>query len=879
MECPSCGAAPLERVLDLTDSQTSFWRCLACGSYPVCPAPPNPTYLYTEKYFEGGVHSKSPRYSGYLSYDGDRGVMRRDFIELFKPFVHGAKRVLDIGCATGTALEAFRELGVPEDCLSGIDVSEYAISVARRNLPLAQLRAEDATSADLGGPYDLIALLDVLEHVENPTALMKKAIQALTPGGKIIVSTPDPESFARRIFGARWSEFHAGEHICFVGASWFSWIARSHDLRVLALRHHGKRVTLEHALSRLRAYVPFFPLAKIRHILNLNTRDRLFAVLEKPNFSVTATEESGDERRNPLHGRIPSLRCCFGRNDKRSKLKIKRVVLPIIFATAIGVIMSASILFFRNPILSPVTQDGAWYHAVVKEAIEGGSPWNAVLAEGKAYPYPVPDLAEKIMAIPGRILGMEAQSVLLFWRFVLIAFLAFVIYCVTERLESSRGLAFFAAGTSVFFAPFLYSLAHPIMALLGLSPSMPFTIYDRPVHPQFEAPFIWLFLYFATSAMLEPKKKRNAVIAGLVLGLLAHTYFWAWTFCVSALAVLALIAIVSRSRIVISRVAIAATLGLLIAAPKIVSLVRFTFFGNDSSYAERMAAYSVHLFASWTFNLPVVLALALFIWRRRFASLWVRTFVSAGLGGSFIALNQQVVTGISIQPDHYVQLITASFSLWVFVWIAWTFMRSWRPIALRMAVIAALIIGVASAFIFQYRSYVAHREYTEDLQPFSEIATWLNANAAPQSVVFANQQTGLLVPIYTNQNLWWHFYALAVPSSRERIEHAAFTWFRLFGVEPQNLRLLAERQPVDFSQYFTLSTIYEQRIDFINRNIEGIVSRYRKFTNEKTIPEALREYRVDYVLVDKKLDTWDYRELGVGDALIENGRFALYPAR
>ncbi len=282
MECPSCGASPLERVLDLIDSQTSFWRCLTCGAYPVFPVPPNPTDLYTEKYFEGAICPESPRYSGYLSYDRDREVMRRDFIESFKPFVHGVMRVLDIGCATGTALEAFRDLGVPEERLCGIDVSEYAIGEAKRHLPCAQLQAEDVTSSDLRGPYNLIALLDVLEHVSNPTALMNKAVQALSPGGKIIISTPDPESLARKIFGARWSEFHTGEHICFVSASWFSWIAKSQNLRVRMLRHHGKRVTVEHALSRLRAYIPFFPLARFRRILNLNMRDRLFVVMEKP---------------------------------------------------------------------------------------------------------------------------------------------------------------------------------------------------------------------------------------------------------------------------------------------------------------------------------------------------------------------------------------------------------------------------------------------------------------------------------------------------------------------------------------------------------------------------------------------------------------------
>ncbi|MBU1034934.1 MAG: class I SAM-dependent methyltransferase [Patescibacteria group bacterium] len=276
---------PLEKVLDLSNSQTSFWHCPACGAYPVFPVPKHPASLYTKEYFEGALHSKSPQYAGYLSYDRHRDVMRKDFAKQFKPWIPASagmtKKVLDIGCATGTALEAMRDLGVPEEKLYGIDVSAYAIDAARRHIPRAELRVEDATRTDLCGQYDFIALLDILEHVENPAALMAKAVAALAPEGKIMVSTPDPESFARLVAGARWSEFHAGEHICFVSASWFSWIAKLHKLRIISLNRHGKHVTLEHALTRLRAYIPFFPLAKIRCVLHLNMFDRLCIVLEK----------------------------------------------------------------------------------------------------------------------------------------------------------------------------------------------------------------------------------------------------------------------------------------------------------------------------------------------------------------------------------------------------------------------------------------------------------------------------------------------------------------------------------------------------------------------------------------------------------------------
>ncbi|MBI4139079.1 hypothetical protein HY479_02915 [Candidatus Uhrbacteria bacterium] len=564
---------------------------------------------------------------------------------------------------------------------------------------------------------------------------------------------------------------------------------------------------------------------------------------------------------------------------------LKKNALPFLLAITIGASMVASLAFFRgwigdgyrgiDPVLSPVTQDGAWYYALVEEAMEGGMPWHAALFEGKTDPYPIPDLAERILAFPGRVFGWSAQATLLFWRFVLPALLTCVIFFVTERATGSRELALFSSTTSVLFAPVLYPLLHFVQTLLGWAPSLPFTIYDRPVHPQFEAPFIWLFLFFATTAVLGSKRRWNAVAAALIFGLLAHTYFWAWTFCLAALTVLFVIACIRRSRAAVLTVAGMELIGLLIAAPKIAALVTSAFLSGNSSYAERLATFSGHAFASWTFNLPIVMALAAFLWRRRFASLGLRIFVAAGLGGSFIALNQQVATGVSIQPDHYVGLITASFVLWVLAWIFWTFTKEWRLPVRRAAFAGIVLAGFVMTFVFQYRSYLTHREYTAALQPFSEVAAWLNTHAESQSVVFANQQTGLLVPIFAHQNLWWHFYALATPVPEDRIEHAAFTWFWLLGLEPSDLRAAAEQQPLELSQYFTLTTIFEQRLEFIRRQIDGIVARYESFRATRTLPEALRAYRADFILVDRKLDTWDPERLGAGREVFRNERFIL----
>ena len=57
----------------------------------------------------------------------------------------------------------------------------------------------DATSdADLGERFDIVFLGDVIEHVDNPVALLRFGGRHLAPNGRILVSTPNP--FSRKFY-------------------------------------------------------------------------------------------------------------------------------------------------------------------------------------------------------------------------------------------------------------------------------------------------------------------------------------------------------------------------------------------------------------------------------------------------------------------------------------------------------------------------------------------------------------------------------------------------------------------------------------------------------------------------------------------------------
>jgi len=109
------------------------------------------------------------------------------------------KRVLDIGVVSHSA-RYFDEPGWRHGrihkaagyCL-GLDILEPL--VAELNSRGFNVRCVDATSElDLGERFDTIFIGDVMEHVDNPSALLLFAKRHLSPGGRILAATPNPFS-------------------------------------------------------------------------------------------------------------------------------------------------------------------------------------------------------------------------------------------------------------------------------------------------------------------------------------------------------------------------------------------------------------------------------------------------------------------------------------------------------------------------------------------------------------------------------------------------------------------------------------------------------------------------------------------------------------
>lgn len=98
------------------------------------------------------------------------------------------KTALDIGCGAGLVAEPLARLGA---IVTGIDQAPALIETAKTHAAAQDLDIDYHAMdlADVEGQFDLVLLLEVVEHVQTPETLIAQAAARVKPGGALILST------------------------------------------------------------------------------------------------------------------------------------------------------------------------------------------------------------------------------------------------------------------------------------------------------------------------------------------------------------------------------------------------------------------------------------------------------------------------------------------------------------------------------------------------------------------------------------------------------------------------------------------------------------------------------------------------------------------
>jgi 2-polyprenyl-3-methyl-5-hydroxy-6-metoxy-1,4-benzoquinol methylase len=99
---------------------------------------------------------------------------------------HGA--LLDVGVGTGLNAALFAKAGYS---VTGIEPSADAISFAKQKAPSVHIIETTFPSSDIpSDTYDVVVMLDVLEHLDDDRAGLAEVRRVLKPGGVLLVTVP-----------------------------------------------------------------------------------------------------------------------------------------------------------------------------------------------------------------------------------------------------------------------------------------------------------------------------------------------------------------------------------------------------------------------------------------------------------------------------------------------------------------------------------------------------------------------------------------------------------------------------------------------------------------------------------------------------------------
>jgi len=116
---------------------------------------------------------------------------------ILRDLMPARSRVLDIGCGTGAVtLAVNRDKG---NDVWGVEPDPTRAAVARSRGINVACRTFDREFLDGCAPFDVIMLTDVLEHVAAPGEFLGLALDALKPGGIVLLSVPNVAHWTVRL--------------------------------------------------------------------------------------------------------------------------------------------------------------------------------------------------------------------------------------------------------------------------------------------------------------------------------------------------------------------------------------------------------------------------------------------------------------------------------------------------------------------------------------------------------------------------------------------------------------------------------------------------------------------------------------------------------
>jgi len=555
---------------------------------------------------------------------------------------------------------------------------------------------------------------------------------------------------------------------------------------------------------------------------------------------------------------------------------LKKYWIVIVGAIVVGMFTVMPWLLFLNRVgddfqgvWPQYNGDAFFYLARAHEVFDGHPDMNhQYFWEHKNDVYPQAIGAESFLAFISKILNIDLPTLQVAMDFISPAILYILTFILLMTVFRQKYLA-------TFIPLILY------IVLGGV---------NKPVHPQLSLPLLLIFLIFWIRLIkLDKQKIQNAILAGVMFGLLFLTYHYHWMLLIVLTGIFILILLLNKKWLELKYHSLMLIIAVIIGIPYFIQL----FVGTQVSYyAEmmtRMGMYYSHMPETWPRLIVALVWLGFFIFFARYYKIENKPTtqaITSLLIANVMFPNHQVITGIIVQnANHWPWMPILIFAITTHYIINYILkhkaeIKGWK--INRVILIITLILFIVPVWrlsTFAFKPFLQNYKVndienlvqygvipTENLQYYRSILDWMNENITSDSVILSDNVLMNFIPVYTHANVYYIDYAQWLPNSDQEIaERIILSRFfdkeyfteEGYGVKNHERILWIQPAQTEYNTHVILDSFgldwkldYEPQYSLVKEH-EKIKKIYQNLQTEGWNINLLKKYKLDYIVWDK----------------------------
>jgi 2-polyprenyl-3-methyl-5-hydroxy-6-metoxy-1,4-benzoquinol methylase len=247
------------RITDSNYGQTAaLSKCTACGFVFADPVPhPDVLGLYR------GMDDQP-----YQDTSTARRAQMRLLLDVAAQYRPHARTLLDIGAGTGLMVSEARARGLDAH---GVEPSRWCVDTAAAINKVDLFCGTVADVRNRLGHYDIVNLVDVIEHTIEPMQMLREAASLLSATGVLLIVTPDIGSATARLM-RRWWWHHRVAHVGYFDRASMRRAVHEAGLVLEGDRPATWRFPASYLAERLVRYVPIVPVSTLLNRLARSPR-------------------------------------------------------------------------------------------------------------------------------------------------------------------------------------------------------------------------------------------------------------------------------------------------------------------------------------------------------------------------------------------------------------------------------------------------------------------------------------------------------------------------------------------------------------------------------------------------------------------------------